>query len=368
MSKCYLCGAELTKENKSEEHIINNALGGRLKSYDLLCRTCNNKMGDKSDDTLAEDLKFFIEMFQIQRERNKELKGILMTDEYGHLIQVKEGGNKLKLHEVKASIEVHGDGSKTFHGLFRNLNELKNALEKSMQRGRLTKDEVDQIIKNAVPTNERKRLKGKITIRKESFPSIIKMLVNFYMFKTLDSSLGINLKPYILNQKDCQDLMTIMVFEEFRLAPNFNSLHHTLKIRGKKGEGLVGIIEFFNVYSYGVILDKNYCGEDLDFSYCFDVLNLKEVGNYNPNIDLSVESVKKMKNIFHTTPQIAWNEMKIRMEQVLKLKSDLDRKKISDKIINEAFESLPEGAVITEEFINKLADRLVDELILPYLQ
>ena len=32
---CYLCGKELTDENKSDEHIILNAIGGHLHSYTL---------------------------------------------------------------------------------------------------------------------------------------------------------------------------------------------------------------------------------------------------------------------------------------------------------------------------------------------
>jgi hypothetical protein len=40
--KCYTCGVEITDENRSEEHVINNALGGHLTSDDLLCKPCND--------------------------------------------------------------------------------------------------------------------------------------------------------------------------------------------------------------------------------------------------------------------------------------------------------------------------------------
>ena len=35
---CYICGKELTKLNESEEHIIPNAIGGKLKSKKLICK------------------------------------------------------------------------------------------------------------------------------------------------------------------------------------------------------------------------------------------------------------------------------------------------------------------------------------------
>lgn len=80
MDKCWLCEAELTDDNQSKEHIIPNGTGGRLKSNKFLCKTCNTRMGDSSDASLCDDLRFYVEMFQINCERNKDLKGIVMTD------------------------------------------------------------------------------------------------------------------------------------------------------------------------------------------------------------------------------------------------------------------------------------------------
>ena len=52
MSKCYVCGVELTEDNKTEEHII-NAIGGVLKSKNLICKQCNSDFGDEIDSFLA---------------------------------------------------------------------------------------------------------------------------------------------------------------------------------------------------------------------------------------------------------------------------------------------------------------------------
>lgn len=93
----WLCEAELTDDNQSKEHIIPNGIGGRLKSNKLLCKTCNTRMGDSSDASLCDDLRFYVEMFQINCERNKDLKGIVMTDTEGDEIIVREAGQKLTL-------------------------------------------------------------------------------------------------------------------------------------------------------------------------------------------------------------------------------------------------------------------------------
>ena len=53
MPHCYLCGVLLDKSNSSVEHIIPNALGGDLKSRQLLCKKCNSDIGHQADSELA---------------------------------------------------------------------------------------------------------------------------------------------------------------------------------------------------------------------------------------------------------------------------------------------------------------------------
>jgi len=56
MSNCYICLTILNKRTSSKEHIISNACGGRLKSFKLLCKTCNEKMGAGIDAELAKKI------------------------------------------------------------------------------------------------------------------------------------------------------------------------------------------------------------------------------------------------------------------------------------------------------------------------
>ena len=71
MKKCYICCEELTKDNDSVEHIIPNAIGGKLKSKELICKKCNSKLGYSMDNELAEQLEFFCNFLNIDRERGK---------------------------------------------------------------------------------------------------------------------------------------------------------------------------------------------------------------------------------------------------------------------------------------------------------
>lgn len=49
MCKCKLCGEPINETNTSSEHIIHQALGGLLETEDILCISCNSKMGSNID-------------------------------------------------------------------------------------------------------------------------------------------------------------------------------------------------------------------------------------------------------------------------------------------------------------------------------
>ena len=69
MNKCYLCGKDITEENKTVEHILLNSIGGRLKSSTLICKDCNSTFGNTFDSSLSKQLEFFANFLDIKRER-----------------------------------------------------------------------------------------------------------------------------------------------------------------------------------------------------------------------------------------------------------------------------------------------------------
>lgn len=80
MAKCIICGVELNESNSTEEHIILNAIGGRLKTKSLLCKTHNSVFGDDCDAELAKQLKVFplCSKFKDRGERIKILLVLLI--------------------------------------------------------------------------------------------------------------------------------------------------------------------------------------------------------------------------------------------------------------------------------------------------
>lgn len=79
LRKCALCPSILNGKNKTKEHIIPNAVGGRKKTSSFICETCNNKFGKTWDAELAKQLNWFSLAIGINRDRGEVPKQIVQT-------------------------------------------------------------------------------------------------------------------------------------------------------------------------------------------------------------------------------------------------------------------------------------------------
>src|SRR6187455_2370107 len=68
---CYNCTDEITSTNQSDEHIIPNSIGGRLKSKKLLCEKCNKGFGKTIDAEFSKQLDVLAAFFTVKRNRQK---------------------------------------------------------------------------------------------------------------------------------------------------------------------------------------------------------------------------------------------------------------------------------------------------------
>ena len=53
---CVICDDIISTENDSEEHVLTEAIGGRLTVKGFICRRCNNRAGHTWDAQLASQL------------------------------------------------------------------------------------------------------------------------------------------------------------------------------------------------------------------------------------------------------------------------------------------------------------------------
>jgi hypothetical protein len=69
MSYCYLCGTSVQDKDKSEEHIIPNAIGGRIKSDRILCEIHNNQLGTINDAKFVSIFSHISKLANVKTER-----------------------------------------------------------------------------------------------------------------------------------------------------------------------------------------------------------------------------------------------------------------------------------------------------------
>ena len=65
---CCICGVELTGENTSIEHIIPNAIGGRLTSKNIFCKQCNSNFGTAIDSNFVKIFQPIQDFVKIDRD------------------------------------------------------------------------------------------------------------------------------------------------------------------------------------------------------------------------------------------------------------------------------------------------------------
>jgi hypothetical protein len=271
MSKCYLCAELITEENKSREHIIPNCIGGRLTSFNILCKSCNTGFSIY-DAEFCKLGSVLATAFGIKKQRGHLLTHKAIKESDGtEQIMHKEGDTLWAGHLNP----VHSqDGQSLSFDVFgvkrarQEMERLKKELEgKGFQIHDITftrnykEDDIDSYI---VPCDY-------------DVPSLLrgvcKILVGFYYEKTGDldqvSSIIEFLKVGDENYFSRESKLQI---------PRGDNPCHTIIVWGSKEERILyGYFEMFNEVGYEVLMNSEYEGENLAFNYRYDLKTEKPI-------------------------------------------------------------------------------------------
>ena len=111
LSQCVICGTPLDDDNRSEEHIIHNALGGSLNSSDIYCKKCNQSYGSNQDSGFTQIFAPITDGIDIHRDRKTkgtpytgimcDQEGKLYTATYkaGRVVNLKDRNSKYVKYE-----------------------------------------------------------------------------------------------------------------------------------------------------------------------------------------------------------------------------------------------------------------------------
>ncbi len=358
---CYMCGKPLEGDHISDEHIILNGIGGRLRSKDLLCKECNSLLGEESDSVLSESLSFFTDMLQVKKDRDNHHTQV-MKDEDGHEVVVGDGGESLKLRRPYFSKEVDGE-RKIYHITARNIKELEQYLDGQIKQGEMTEGQKNEIMSRAKVSTHRPRLSTQTVIPHEAFPSIVKSAVNYYVlcFHRYDDVK--QLIPYIIGKKDCRDIMNLVLFEDLPYTEAPDAITHMIHIEGKAETGvLYALMEYYGLYTYVVFLKEDYDGPGINATYTYDVINGREV-NRNFSLPVTRKWIDEYEAKRSSDSSVFFAAIKNRADKILQKWEDLDRRRFLNDIATKAFSHCPENGLITEEMCNGIVSEITNGLV-----
>ena len=363
MSNCYLCGVLLDKSNSSVEHIIPNALGGNLKSRQLLCKKCNSYIGHQADSELAKQLNFFANMLNIRRDRGAPQEFKLKDDVSGVLYRCLPGGKPKRIEpEIirnNNQIVIKAPDKKIARQLLNRFKEMYVDLD------------IEKVINESTKSREyiNNWCRFKISIGgTTAFKSVYKAALNFYIYSGGSVDNISDIKQILFNENTVLYYVKPCYLNYELIGKDVDGVLHSILIYGDRKLGkLYCYIEYFNAIKYIVLLSDNYTGETINKFYIFNVLERKELSNPNINTDW----YHNIDGIFDDL-KLDSKQLEASLENLLKIISEKQHNEHINKLIDEAWNStmnmfeLSEGDIITEAVYDKLIEKTVN-LLIPYL-
>lgn len=359
MSRCYLCKNEITDENVSIEHILPNAIGGRLKSSSLICKKCNSKFGDSSDANLAKQLEFFANQLNIKRERGSVQNVEMTRESTGETYLVSPEGNLvprkplIKERESNGNLEIYvkANDEKTIESILIGLKRKYPKLDITKFKDAL-KHEVEYIDEP---------LHGTISIDgKKIFPAILKIAVNYYIETGGDIEFVDSAIEDLKNNKTHR--VDFIIKEGLVVESNPEEVLHYIFINGcKEKKKMYAILELYSTVQFVVKLSDNYNGEDVQHLYVFDVLKRREIQKeigFVPDFDFVF-------NYDYSAIKPDYNVFGKRLERILKIGSQRRLDESIHKITEQSLKKVlgePDGRVITHHDVCLLVDEIMKGL------
>lgn len=299
---CYGCDIPITKENKSEEHIVLNSLGGKLCSTNLICKKCNNHFGSTIDQELYKQLEFAANIVVSKRDRKKENTSVVMESKEGKKVKV---GAKMK-PRPKLYIKIPGKGTieldaKNEKDLRKLAAEKQQELIKKYGIFELTEFEEPPTPEKLYFQNNISNSPGDIALGgPQYFRAIGKMALNFYLLKKPNLPRPENLINFVNGGKDSQNQVFIYHPDHYIIHDlGEKEFSHIVYLRGEKEiKALYCYVELFNFEKFICIINDDYDGEDFEEQYVINLLTGKTLEK-KITIDLKKHHVEGIKFIAH---------------------------------------------------------------------
>jgi len=290
---CILCDRTISADNDSEEHVLPNAIGGRLKVAGVLCRVCNGWTGSEWDSALCEQLNWFSLILGITRERG-EPPAMQVTTVDGQQLRLLPDGSMTPRHPTFKQKPL-SETSTALHIVARDHDDARTLLKQAAQS--FPSLDVTSALEQA--THEHRYLTSPIQLSllfggPRTGRSVVKTALVFAAHKGIDAKTCLAARRY-LRAKDAHpeasqaippfsplpverldtDLPAEPPFDyfyaqEILIARPDRPLHGiAISSRGTQGQ-LLAYVEYFEGRRCLVCLAENYDGPEVHTGHFID--------------------------------------------------------------------------------------------------
>ena len=329
--RCFVCENPLDQTNVSDEHILLNSAGGRLRSRRIICKGCNGVFGRNADAELSRQLNHVSNILLIKRDRGKAAPTTAISTVSGMKYQINSDGRPSLIRPVIEEIRTETQVNLSIQA--RNRAELKKIID-GYRRKYPTVD-FDPILESAeykelyIP----EKLHHSLSIGGPlANQSIAKTAVEFYLHKNLLPGF-ISSAIVLLKNGTGNTLVECINPEHLPYQQGEFDIRHAIYIRGNPvSKTLYAYVEYFSIFSFIVKLNTDYSGPQVSVDYSFDVLTRQVVDGDLKEV-LPIDEVKSFR--FSETPNL--EKMKEHMATVLITAHRRQEREYISTVVDSAF-------------------------------
>ncbi|MFC1824884.1 HNH endonuclease [Thermodesulfobacteriota bacterium] len=322
---CFSC---CESKKMTEEHIIPQALGGKLSAW-IFCKDCNDRFGRSIDSELIKNLHHFATALKIHRARGKQQSYDLTNIKTGTKLTF--NGSKFRRKKPIVKIEKDGEKIKSIDIRARTEDELDKIISNITQKFKLGGEVQKMHERHLGPTDTRTEFVFDNSMIRRCVAKIayglicIRLSVEYVMSPSFDE-----IRSYI--RFGSQNDLANANFVHTAFMTDYIRPLHKIHISLNRRKGLVfGFVCLFGTFRYTVLLSKNFKSpiELPGIDYTLDPVTSKEIfGNPNfiaPELDINdILSPRHTKNIVMEELALGFKilENYIEGHQLLKLATD----------------------------------------------
>jgi len=290
-SICFACrGTKVL----TDEHVIPQALGGRLKAK-LYCKVCNENFGKNIDTEITNQFGNIATILKIKRERGKFQP--FEVEDIGKKITLVFDGKAFRRKDPIVEIESEADGKTLKHANItaRSKKELENRIRDIKRRYQVKREIKTFQEVNPGPTDTKYEITIDNTLIRRAVTKIVYSLLCIKVPKDAVLELAFDeVREYIKDGKG-PDLASANFIHTQFMTDYIRPLHKIHIALNRQRKVAVGYVSLFGIYRFTVLLSTKYTSqlEWPGLDYTFDPVRRREVfGNERFRApDLSKENI-----------------------------------------------------------------------------